>query len=212
MENGCDKLLLGVLKMNKKEKQIISGLIAAIVIMVIMNICGSITASKKDSYEFDPDTEGSYYVLNHASNDEESQTTDDDPEYSSSEATTESTTEEVTTEEPTTTTEATTTEESDQGTGASYNMNATTGYMFPDSDSRVLTTDELKSLTKEEARYAKNEIYARNHYIFKSGGDMEAYFKNKDWYSGQYSDQDDVLYNKCNATERKNILNLKKYE
>ena len=91
-------------------------------------------------------------------------------------------------------------------------MNSSTGYMFPDSDSRVITKEELKSLSKEQAKYAKNEIYARNHYIFKSGGAMESYFTNKDWYSGEYSDQDDVLYNKCNATERKNILNLKKYE
>lgn len=189
--------------MNEKEKKITAGLILAIVIMIIFNICGSVTASKKDQYTFDRDVEGSDYVLNTENADNTA---------------TDTATEEASTEEPTTeavTTEASgeqTAEESTQGTGTSYDMNSSTGYMFPDSDSRVITKEELKSLSKEQAKYAKNEIYARNHYIFKSGGAMESYFTNKDWYSGDYSDQDDVLYNKCNATERKNILNLKKYE
>lgn len=203
--------------MNEKEKKITAGLILAIVIMIIFNICGSVTASKKDQYTFDRDVEGSDYVLN-----TENADNTNNIDVASDNTATDTTTEEASTEEPTTevvTTQATTeasgeqtAEESTQGTGTSYDMNSSTGYMFPDSDSRVITKEELKSLSKEQAKYAKNEIYARNHYIFKSGGAMESYFTNKDWYSGEYSDQDDVLYNKCNATERKNILNLKKYE
>ena len=50
--------------MNEKEKKITAGLILAIVIMIIFNICGSVTASKKDQYTFDRDVEGSDYVLN----------------------------------------------------------------------------------------------------------------------------------------------------
>ena len=203
--------------MNEKEKKITIGLILAIIIMVIFNICGNITASKKDQYTFDSDVEGSNYILNRENEDDSNNI-----DVASDNSVAADTTEEASTEEPTTeavTTQATTeaseeptTDGSTSGTGTSYDMNSSTGYMFPDSDSRVITKKELKSLSKEQAKYAKNEIYARNHYIFKSGGAMESYFTNKDWYSGEYSDQDDVLYNKCNATERKNILNLKKYE
>lgn len=188
--------------MNEKEKKITAGLILAIVIMIIFNICGSVTASKKDQYTFDRDVEGSDYVLDTGSGDDADSidvASDNTAAADTTQATTEASGEQ-------------TAEESTQGTGTSYDMNSSTGYMFPDSDSRVITKQELKSLSKEQAKYAKNEIYARNHYIFKSGGAMESYFTNKDWYSGEYSDQDDVLYNKCNATERKNILNLKKYE
>lgn len=193
--------------MNEKEKKITAGLILAIVIMIIFNICGSVTASKKDQYTFDRDVEGSEYVLN-----TENADNTNNIDVASDNTATDTTTEAVTTQATTEASGEQTAEKSTQGTGTSYDMNSSTGYMFPDSDSRVITKKELKSLSKEQAKYAKNEIYARNHYIFKSGGAMESYFTNKDWYSGEYSDQDDVLYNKCNATERKNILNLKKYE
>ena len=165
--------------MNEKEKKITVALVVAIAVMIVMNICGSITASKKDEYTFDANVEGSDYILNTENNN----TTDTSDETASSDE-----------------------------TATTYDMNSSTGYMFPDADTRVITKEELESLSKAQAKYAKNEIYARNHYIFRSGGAMESYFTNKDWYSGEYSDQDDVLYNKCNATERKNILNLKKYE
>ena len=194
--------------MSEKEKKITIALIVAIAIMVVMNICGMVTASKKDQYIFDANVEGSNYILN--AENEEVTGTSGDVSYND---TTENTTEEATTEATTkATTETQSETDTSQETATTYDMNSSTGYMFPDSDTRVITTNELESLSKEQAKYAKNEIYARNHYIFKSGGEMEAYFTNKDWYSGEYSDQDDVLYNKCNATERKNILNLKKYE
>lgn len=187
--------------MNEKEKKITAGLILAIVIMIIFNIYGSVTASKKDQYTFDRNVEGSDYVLN-TENVDDTNNIDVASDNTAADTTQDTATEEASTEEPTTeavTTQATTeasgeqtTDESTQGTGTSYDMNSSTGYMFPDSDSRVITKEELKSLSKEQAKYAKNEIYARNHYIFKSGGAMESYFTNKDWYSGEYSDQDDA--------------------
>lgn len=168
---------------------------------------------KKDEYTFDANVEGSDYILNTENNN--TTDTSDNISYNNMD---ENTTEEVT--EPTTaeattqatteaTTEATKETASSDETATTYDMNSSTGYMLPDADTRVITKEELESLSKAQAKYAKNEIYARNHYIFRSGGAMESYFTNKDWYSGEYSDQDDVLYNKCNATERKNILNLK---
>ena len=208
--------MFGGIKMNEKEKKITVALVVAIAVMIVMNICGSITASKKDEYTFDANVEGSDYILNTENNN--TTDTSDNISYNNMD---ENTTEEVT--EPTTaeattqatteaTTEATKETASSDETATTYDMNSSTGYMFPDADTRVITKEELESLSKAHAKYAKNEIYARNHYIFRSGGAMESYFTNKDWYSGEYSDQDDVLYNKCNATERKNILNLKKYE
>lgn len=198
--------------MNEKEKKITVALVVAIAVMIVMNICGSITASKKDEYTFDANVEGSDYILNTESN-ETSDTLDNISYNNAKENTTEEVTESTTAEATTqTTTEARKEIASSDETATTYDMNSSTGYMFPDSDTRVITKEELESLSKVQAKYAKNEIYARNHYIFRSGGAMESYFTNKDWYSGEYSDQDDVLYNKCNATERKNILNLKKYE
>ena len=190
--------------MNEKEKKITVALVVAIAVMIVMNICGSITASKKDEYTFDANVEGSDYILNTENNN--TTDTSDNISYNNMD---ENTTEEVT---ELTTAEATKETASSDETATTYDMNSSTGYMFPDADTRVITKEELESLSKAQAKYAKNEIYARNHYIFRSGGAMESYFTNKDWYSGEYSDQDDVLYNKCNATERKNILNLKKYE
>ncbi|MGN1023298.1 MAG: YARHG domain-containing protein, partial [Lachnospiraceae bacterium] len=41
-------------------------------------------------------------------------------------------------------------------------------YIIPDSDSRLLTEDDVKDLTLQEINYAKNEIYARHGRKFKS--------------------------------------------
>jgi len=54
--------------MNEKEKKITVALVVAIAVMIVMNICGSITASKKDEYTFDANVEGSDYILNTENN------------------------------------------------------------------------------------------------------------------------------------------------
>jgi len=54
-------------------------------------------------------------------------------------------------------------------------------FIFPDSDRRLLTPDDVASLSKSDLRIARNEIYARRGWDFKTP-EMEAYFETFDWY------------------------------
>lgn len=56
-----------------------------------------------------------------------------------------------------------------------------TGFILPGSDQRRLTESEIANLTLEQLRVARNEIYARHGYIFKSE-ELNSYFKQKSWY------------------------------
>ncbi|KFN01359.1 YARHG domain-containing protein [Bacillus clarus] len=55
------------------------------------------------------------------------------------------------------------------------------GFFFPDSDIRKLTSADLRYLSKEQLKIARNEIYARHGYIFQTE-DMQAYFSKQSWY------------------------------
>ncbi|PGZ08186.1 zinc ribbon domain-containing protein [Bacillus cereus] len=61
-------------------------------------------------------------------------------------------------------------------TGYVYN-----GFIFPDSDIRTLTSSDLRYLSKEQLKIARNEIYARHGHIFQTK-DMQAYFSKQSWY------------------------------
>lgn len=54
-------------------------------------------------------------------------------------------------------------------------------FILPDSDRRLLIADDLEPLSKEELRIARNEIYARRGWDFKTRA-MESYFEQFDWY------------------------------
>ncbi|WP_242212690.1 TcaA 3rd/4th domain-containing protein [Bacillus cereus group sp. BfR-BA-01383] len=55
------------------------------------------------------------------------------------------------------------------------------GFIFPDSDIRKLTSSDLRYLSKEQLKIARNEIYARHGHIFQTK-DMQAYFSKQSWY------------------------------
>ena len=55
-------------------------------------------------------------------------------------------------------------------------------YILPDSNSRYITESDLRGLTKEECRIARNEIYARHGRMFKDA-ELQAYFNGKSWYT-----------------------------
>lgn len=66
-------------------------------------------------------------------------------------------------------------------------------YIFPESDIRLLTREEVEAHTKEELRLGRNEIFARHGMIF-GVSDLDAYFATKSWYkatisSGEFYDQ-----------------------
>ncbi len=56
-------------------------------------------------------------------------------------------------------------------------------YIIPDSDSRELTELDLRFLSADELRLARNEIYARHGRKFKSQ-ELQDYFDSKPWYYG----------------------------
>jgi hypothetical protein len=79
-------------------------------------------------------------------------------------------------------------------------------YIFPNSSSKKLTSSQLKNLTKKRLGIARNEILARNGYVFKSTF-YKNYFKNQKWYkAGGYSS------GKLSNIEWYNIKLIKKYE
>lgn len=63
------------------------------------------------------------------------------------------------------------------------NSSATdSSYILPESNTRLLTRDELTGLTKEQLRLARNEIFARHGMIF-GVDDLDAHFGSKSWYN-----------------------------
>ena len=63
------------------------------------------------------------------------------------------------------------------------NMANTEDYIIPDSDTRLLTEDDLRSLSDWELKVARNEIYARHGRMFASQ-ELQDYFNSKSWYRG----------------------------
>lgn len=56
-------------------------------------------------------------------------------------------------------------------------------YIFPDSDSRYLSEEEVRNLDADGLRLARNEIFARHGYIFNDEG-LSQYFNSTSWYRG----------------------------
>lgn len=83
-------------------------------------------------------------------------------------------------------------------------------YILEDSDTRYVTEDEVASLSPEEVRLAKNEIYARHGRIFDSE-DLKEYFESQSWYHGEI-EPEDFDESVLNDYERANIDLLVSYE
>lgn len=86
-------------------------------------------------------------------------------------------------------------------------------FIFSDSDRRYLNEEELVKLSKQDLEYARNEIYARHGYIFKSPK-YTSYFYKKTWYdyqalSEEFTDNPSAY---LNDYEIKNIELIKKIE
>ncbi|BCN31607.1 YARHG domain-containing protein [Anaeromicropila herbilytica] len=110
------------------------------------------------------------------------------------------------TTEPDTSTETKTSEDTEDTEDSSNQGD----YIISDSDSRYLTDDDLKDLSKDELSLARNEIFARHGYIFDSE-ELQSYFEAKDWYSPVYS-SDSFPEDELNEYEKKNANLIKDYE
>lgn len=90
------------------------------------------------------------------------------------------------------------------------------GFLFPDSDKRILTEADILSLSDVEGydeaellRYAVNEIYARHHYSFSSEM-FASFFRGYCWYDGYLSAEDACAL--FNSIEQQNLAFLLKAE
>lgn len=84
-------------------------------------------------------------------------------------------------------------------------------YIFPDSDKKYLSEDEVRSITAEDMMIGRNEIFARHGYIFQDEG-LKAYFESMSWYEGTVpSDQfnSEAVFNDF---EKKNVELIKRVE
>ena len=79
------------------------------------------------------------------------------------------------------------------------------GFLFPDSDRRLLTDEELDPLSKIELRNARNEIYARRGRKFVRK-EVREYFEQFDWYRPQFGEVE-LTY-----IENRNVALIQKYE
>ena len=75
------------------------------------------------------------------------------------------------------------------------------GFIFSDSDRRLLTPADLRGLSKDELRIARNEIYARRGRYFEAA-DLKARFEGFPWYSPH------TWNPKLNAIEEANVALL----
>lgn len=79
--------------------------------------------------------------------------------------------------------------------------------LFPDSDRRELTREELAGLSAADLRLARNEIFARHGYDFQSE-DLRNHFAGFSWYVPQGRDIDAKL----SAVEKANIKAIRALE
>lgn len=78
-------------------------------------------------------------------------------------------------------------------------------YILPKSDSKYLKKKDIKGLTKEQLRLARNELYARHGRRFEDP-DLQAYFDAQSWYHGTIDPDDydamDEPFNKYELANR----------
>lgn len=79
------------------------------------------------------------------------------------------------------------------------------GFIFPDSDSRLLTPAELSPLGARELRIARNEIFARRGRKFATS-DLHEHFSRFDWYRPQFDDVE------LSDIEKRNVDLIRSYE
>lgn len=81
-------------------------------------------------------------------------------------------------------------------------INSPSGYVLPDSQTRVYSDSELSKLDVHTLFLARNEIYARHGRKFVSE-ELQSYFGGKTWYHGTI-EPGDFSDNQLSQTERTN--------
>jgi hypothetical protein len=53
---------------------------------------------------------------------------------------------------------------------------------YPEASLKILDSAYVASISKDELKIIRNEIYGRYNYRFKEGGELEKYFSQQQWY------------------------------
>jgi hypothetical protein len=72
---------------------------------------------------------------------------------------------------------------------------------YPFASAVLIDGDRLSEFNREELKIIRNEIFARYGHDFKEGGEMNLYFKSKEWYSPESKDISNLL----TEIEKRNI-------
>jgi hypothetical protein len=80
------------------------------------------------------------------------------------------------------------------------------GFIFSDSDRRLLTVNDLRGLSLEQLRIARNEIYARKGRYFKDET-LRAHFAQFSWYQ---PDRWDIALNNVESSNVRLIQSMEK--
>ena len=83
-------------------------------------------------------------------------------------------------------------------------------YIFPDSASRNLKSEDVAGLDAETLRLGRNEIYARHGRKFKDST-LQSYFNSKSWYKPTNA-SDSEIEKALNQYEKNNIKFIQSYE
>lgn len=83
-------------------------------------------------------------------------------------------------------------------------------YIIPDAQTAYYAYGDLEGLSKEELRYARNEIYARRGRKFETA-DLNEYFSSQPWYTG-YLSADEFDESVFNEYEKANMDLIKSVE
>lgn len=84
-------------------------------------------------------------------------------------------------------------------------------YIFPSSDSRYLSEEEVRDIETDKLRIARNEIFARHGYIFNDE-ELNQYFNGTSWYNGTVPAEQFNMDAVLNDFEKKNIELIEEIE
>lgn len=84
-------------------------------------------------------------------------------------------------------------------------------YIFPDSDKKYLSKDEIRTKTVDEMLLGRNEIFARHGYIF-TDENLKNHFESTSWYKGTIPAEQFNSDQVFNDFEKKNVELIKQVE
>lgn len=82
-------------------------------------------------------------------------------------------------------------------------------YLFYDSNTRLLTEEELFQWQYEALGYAYNELFARHGFTFDPGGPNEKWFSQQSWYQANTALTSQQVYDRLSPLEWANVNLIK---